>query len=352
LTCATACRTIAPIVRLAPIRPLLPSGLVVLLSLCSASFALAQPPEEGGDAVEAEGAVEAGAGASVDGELERSSEEQEARRRYAQGAEFFRRGRYAQAIAEFLEAYRLWDNPAILYALGQAYEGDSQVREAIDAYRRYLDATPEDDARRADVDGRIAMLEGLLATVRVRSNVRGQLYVNDALEGEVPGEFRLATGSHRLEVRAEGYAPARQNVVIAAGTTREVSFELNAIEHTTEILQVTERRRLPRAYFYGAVGVTGAALLATAGVGTTSLVKARRYDDRNDSDPVDRAEGQRWQKRTDILLGVTAGLAVGTLIIGLLTDWDGEAELNEDTSARLDVAGLPGGATLEMTIRR
>src|SRR5690606_33848834 len=105
---------------------------------------------------------------------ERSPEEQEARRRYAQGAEFFRRGRYAQAIAEVLEAYRLWANPAILYALGQAYEGETQGREAIDAYRRYLVSVAADDGRRPDVEGRIAMLEGLLATVQVRSNVRGQ----------------------------------------------------------------------------------------------------------------------------------------------------------------------------------
>jgi hypothetical protein len=66
----------------------------------------------------------------------------EARERYAQGAEFFRRERYSAAIAELTEAYRLWQNPTILFALAQAYEGDSQVLAAIETYQRYLDTTP------------------------------------------------------------------------------------------------------------------------------------------------------------------------------------------------------------------
>src|SRR5690606_10000658 len=114
---------------------------------------------------------------------------------------------------------------------------------------------------------------------------RGNLYINDRLEGVVPGEFRIATGSHRLEVRADGYSPARQSLVVAAGTTRELSFELLAIEHTTEILQVTERRRLPRPVFLGAVALTGAAALTTGALATTTLIKAKRYNDRIDSDP-------------------------------------------------------------------
>src|SRR5690606_27833406 len=77
----------------------------------------------------------------------------EARERYAQGAEFFRRERYSAAIAELSEAYRLWQNPVILYSLAQAYEGDGQVQAAIETYQRYLDTTPESDARRGDIQG-------------------------------------------------------------------------------------------------------------------------------------------------------------------------------------------------------
>src|SRR5262245_61031875 len=44
----------------------------------------------------------------------------EARRRYAQGVEFYRRQRYAEAVAEFTEAYSRWTNPTILFSLGQA----------------------------------------------------------------------------------------------------------------------------------------------------------------------------------------------------------------------------------------
>jgi tetratricopeptide (TPR) repeat protein len=76
----------------------------------------------------------------------------EARRRYAQGSEYYRRGRYAEAVAEFSEAYSLWPNPVILYALGQAYEGQSDANRAIETYQRFLEVAPEGDLRRQDAE--------------------------------------------------------------------------------------------------------------------------------------------------------------------------------------------------------
>ncbi len=299
------------------------------------------PPEA------AEPEVAAPEGEEVDPDIE------EARRRYAQGAEFFRRGRYAEAVAELAEAYRLWENPAILYALGQAHEGLTQVRRAIEVYRRYLDGTPPDDPRRADVEARIQQLEGLLATVRVTANVPGTLYVNDEREGQVPGEFRLPTGSHRLEVRAEGHETARQTIVVAAGTDREVVFELRRVQSTTQILQVSERRRLPRPVFYSMAAVTGTSLVAWGSVATVMLVRRNQYNGDPTRDPIDRQEAKDWARRADILLGVTGGLAAATLVIGLLTEWGDDTEDTEDTALpELEVSILPQGAALGMTFRR
>ena len=148
----------------------------------------------------------------------------EARERYAQGAEFFRRERYSAAIAELTEAYRLWQNPTILFALGQAYEGDGQVQAAIDTYQRYLDTTPATDERRTDIEGRIRALNQLLATVRIESNTAGTVVINGQEVGTAPGEIRVPTGRHQIEVRADGYRAERQTVTIAAGTTVPLTF--------------------------------------------------------------------------------------------------------------------------------
>ena len=108
------------------------ASVLVFASLLSASVSVhAQPPTTGA-ATPQEEATPATSQQTDVGVAE-------ARRRYAQGAEFYRRNRYAEAVAEFTEAYRLWQNPTILYALGQAYEGLSQLTQAIRTYQLYLE---------------------------------------------------------------------------------------------------------------------------------------------------------------------------------------------------------------------
>jgi tetratricopeptide (TPR) repeat protein len=69
-------------------------------------------------------------------------------------------GRFDRAIELLQEAYRLQPEPILLYNMGRAYEGADQVREAADAYERYLN-----DA--GDVRDRGA-LEARLRTLRER----------------------------------------------------------------------------------------------------------------------------------------------------------------------------------------
>ena len=328
----------------------MPSRLaaLLLLSLSLASPAAAQT--EGGDTLE--GQDEAAIA--------------EARERYAQGAEFFRRERYAAAIAELTEAYRLWQNPTILYALGQAYEGDGQVQAAIDTYQRYLDTTPATDERRADIEGRIRALDQLLATVRIESNTAGTVLINGTEVGSAPGEIRVPTGRHQIEVRADGYRPERQTVTIAAGTTVRLTFTLREEETRTEIIRVSEGRapiRLPRSAFMATAGVTVVAAGAWAGLAGTAVRRSNQYNDQPVRTEAERRDARAWSRRADIMMGVAGGLAVGTLVVGLLTDWDGEDDEGEggdgdgDAGAtgpapEADVLPTRGGAVLMLGWRR
>ena len=302
----------------------MPSRLAALLSLL-VSLAFAPSPA----AAQAEG------GETLEGQDEAAIAE--ARERYAQGAEFFRRERYSAAIAELTEAYRLWQNPTILFALGQAYEGDGQVQAAIDTYQRYLDTTPETDQRRADIDTRIRALNQLLATVRIECNTAGTVLINGQEVGTAPGEIRVPTGRHQIEVRADGYRPERQTVTIAAGTTVPLTFTLRREETRTEIIRVSEGRapiRLPRSAFMVTAGVTVAAVGAWAGLAGTAVRRSNQYNDQPVRTEGERRDAQAWSRRADIMMGVAGGLAVGTLVVGLLTDWDGDDD---------DGAGDDGG---------
>jgi hypothetical protein len=290
----------------------------------------------------------------------------EARERYAQGAEFFRRERYSAAIAELTEAYRLWQNPTILFALAQAYEGDSQVLAAIETYQRYLDTTPESDTRRADVESRIRLLNQLLATLRIASNAPGTVFINGQEVGPAPGEIRVPTGRHQIEVRAEGYRPERQTVTIAAGTEVQLTFTLREEETRTEIIRVSEGRapiRLPRSAFMVSAGVTVAAVGAWVGLAGTAVRQSNSYNDQPVRSDAERRDAQAWGRRADIMMGVAGGLAVGTLVIGILTDWDGDDDEDDEgdgdgdagatgPAPEADVLPQRGGAVLMLGWRR
>jgi tetratricopeptide (TPR) repeat protein len=281
----------------------------------------------------------------------------EARRRYAQGAEFYRRNRYAEAVAEFTEAYRLWQNPTILYALGQAYEGLSQLTQAIRTYQLYLEISPPEDVRRGEVQARIEQLEALLATVRIDVNVPAEIFVDGEPSGVAPGTVRVSTGRHVVEVRAEGHSPDSQTIIVAAGTEREIRFNLRAVSSgTTEIIRVErdERRGLPRPVFYAVTGVAGASFVTWGSLSLVALRRANQYNDRIDRNPADRAAAREWQRRSDIMLGVTGGLAVGAVLVGVFTRWhedDEEDAPTDDVPAALPAASVevsPSGAALQL----
>ncbi len=56
------------------------------------------------------------------------------------GEQYYVRGLYSQAIAEFNEAYRLSNAPALLYNISQAYERLGDLPAARDHLKRYMDS--------------------------------------------------------------------------------------------------------------------------------------------------------------------------------------------------------------------
>lgn len=272
----------------------------------------------------------------------------EARRRYAQGAEFYRRNRYSEAVAEFTEAYRLWPNPTILFALGQAYEGLTQLVQAIQTYQLYLDTAPAEDSRRGEVQARITQLEALLATLTVETNVPAEIYIDGEPSGDAPGTVRVSTGRHVVEVRADGHTRESQTIIVAAGTQRELRFNMRPIASgTTEIIRVEQGPRgLPPPVLYTMIGVSSASFVTWGSISLVALRKGNRYNDDLDRNVLDRRAVRDWQRRSDIMLGVTGALTIGTVIIGLFTNWDSDEDEEEGPSA---VPSLLPDATVDVS---
>jgi tetratricopeptide (TPR) repeat protein len=87
---------------------------------------------------------------------------QSARDHYRKGSVAYELGHYDLAISEYEAAYRAFNEPSLLYNLGQAHRLAKHLDEALHFYRMYLVKVP-DAPNRADVEARINALNAALA---------------------------------------------------------------------------------------------------------------------------------------------------------------------------------------------
>lgn len=84
--------------------------------------------------------------------------EARAEKLFAESAELYREGKFAEAAQRLEEAHAISPEPVLLYNLARAYEGMGETDRALSAYRRYLEADPATRDRRS-IETRIATLE-------------------------------------------------------------------------------------------------------------------------------------------------------------------------------------------------
>ncbi len=175
-------------------------------------------------------------------------------------------------------------------------------------------------------------------TIRVLSNVTAQVFVDDAPVGEGDEVVtEVSTGSHVVEVRAEGRDPVRRLVRVRRGGTARLEATFDEESRPLGVLP------------HVALGVTGAGLLTTIGLG----VRALQMNDDNERecneaggnpvvcDPLE-AEVEDANRVTDIVLGVTGALAITTLILYLVNRPDADGDLVQVVVDR-DGAGVQIG---------
>jgi tetratricopeptide (TPR) repeat protein len=86
---------------------------------------------------------------------------EQARDHYLKGTRAFDLGAYEEAIAEYGAAYRIKDDPALLYNLGQANRLAGHSVEALRLYKVFLSRS-SDAPNRAEVEAKIAELQKLV----------------------------------------------------------------------------------------------------------------------------------------------------------------------------------------------
>jgi hypothetical protein len=179
----------------------------------------------------------AGARAADDGGGDRKVE---ARRCFAAGVQRAKEGAYERAMAEFVRAYELSPNYAVLYNIGEMQRALGNAAGALDAFQRYLleggAAVPA--ARRAKVNAAVEALRAETATLTIqltppagadaRPTPLTQLTIDGkAIDRDASARpIRVNGGRHTIAATADGGTTVEQEVEVASGQAATVSLTL------------------------------------------------------------------------------------------------------------------------------
>ncbi len=277
---------------------------------------------------------------------------EEARGHFRQGIAFAESGNCGAAIAEFEAAYKLVMRASALYNIAQCDERLFRYDLAIANYERYLKEAAPDAPDRSAVNAALSTLRNLLGTVHVYSNVKAEVWMDDRLVGEAPGDVYIPAGGHSLELRAKGFIPKRTEVKLVGREKVTVEVELERAQTT---VQVTETTGLSPAVFW----VGAAATVITAGIGIGFAFEVGSLHDHAETlAPVDperkqaRADIEDAELTADIFFGSALVLGIGTTLIGFLTEWEErESVVPTSTAGSIAIAPAIGDRSVALQMR-
>jgi hypothetical protein len=289
-------------------------------------------------------------------EVQPPAEPQTAAEWYAHGYELGNAGDYEAAAAAFLRSYELKPTAEALFNAALAHEQAGATIEAIETYERFLaEAAPPPEL----VEAARVSIDALLPTVAVIKGLRyppeqtpAEVYVGGK-RVELDDFPRLVLpGEIEIEVVADSGARERESYELFAGEALIIDLrgllppppeeppppELEVDEGPTPAELEAERARARRAATLRTVtwvglGLTGATAIGAVTLGGLSLRERDLYgkttcfqfdgdvcsSDFEIGDPEShlRAHGHYVRGGT-ILAGVSGGLAIATLVIGIV----------------------------------
>jgi hypothetical protein len=242
-----------------------------------------------------------------------------ARDAYDRGAAAHARGDHATEARELALADAILPNAVTLQAA---------IEAAIEADDAVLAITLCDRARRGPVEGPLGATVQR-AAARFSQRV-GRLHVGcipaspctvtiDGIAADAGRDVVLRVGTHAVVVQSLG-SPDVTTVDVTAGRTQELM--LTAIMDPAEPSPSHGR---PLGWFIAALGATVVAGGVTVGLAVDTASKHGAFVSAGCPGPVHgdcaalASDGTAAQLRTNVLLGVTAALAVTTVVAGVLT---------------------------------
>jgi len=154
---------------------------------------------------------------------QKATEAREMKEHFKAGLTHYSLGEFAEAAAEFREAYRIHHEPAILFNIGQAMRQMNDYRHAYFYYSQYLDKRP-DASNRSEVEQFMAAMQKKMEEDEparpAQSSAQSGPPAATALKAApaAPAETRDAPAADESAASAEGSASAESSPAPAEAT--------------------------------------------------------------------------------------------------------------------------------------
>jgi hypothetical protein len=253
----------------------------------------------------------------------------DAARHFDLGLRTFARGDFARSADEFELAYRLVPHGDALWNAARARDRAGQAARAATLYAKYLREVGDQPTERGEANARLLALSAKLGQIAVQGEATGWSVDGQPIEEKA---FYVIPGAHILRATSPGGAARQRTVQVAAGDAVSVALDPLPEESAKPAPPATTSRSAeasppgaaggrgswaPRPLMLVvAAGATGVAAALTVASGVDTLAALRTYD--ASPTTANLADGHARQTRTNVGIGVSAGLAA---ITGAATIW-------------------------------
>jgi hypothetical protein len=256
---------------------------------------------------------------------------EQSRAAFMRGVAESHQGHYTAARDAFLEAYKLFAHPSILLNLGIARWHTGEYVQAEQDLAHFLsDDGGASDEEIANARAALTATRQHLGVVRLRIAPDGaRANLDGQLVALVPGSFaevRAVVGPAVLSVEADGYLPARQNLVVGHDSPVTVDLALKPLAQAGTPAPATGEalvpdRRTRKILGYSALGVAAVTATVATVAGFRAIALAHDYNTQGSGsfqNPSAKSTGIAFRTTSDVLFATTlicAGAGAYWLIV-------------------------------------